>query len=66
MQSKAIWKSKTFWVNVLVLLSSLLPDVQSFLTANFGAEGAVAVIGALMGVLNLILRYLTVQAVRLR
>lgn len=31
---KTIWKSKTFWLQIVTLASALVPQVQSFLVEN--------------------------------
>lgn len=51
--------SKTLWVNVLILIGALIPDLQAFLVETFGAEGAVAALGTALAVINGLLRFLT-------
>lgn len=50
---RTILKSKTFWLNVLAMLSVLIPAVQQFIADN--PESAVAVLGAL----NVLVRFAT-------
>lgn len=50
---KSIFKSKTFWTQVLATASTLIPSVQEFLASN--PVEAVAVLGAL----NVVVRFFT-------
>ena len=59
---KTIWKSKTFWLQVVTLASALVPQVQTFIVANpvefaavlaavntlmrFATSGKVSLVGA--------------------
>ena len=60
---KVIWKSKTFWVNVVAVVAAL--------TGTFGIdlgldpETQVAVVGTIMGIVNIILRFVTTKSVGL-
>jgi len=55
--TKAIWSSKTIWVQALTLLSALIPAVQAWIAAN--PVEFVAVLAAV----NVIARFLTSGAV---
>lgn len=48
---KIIWKSKTFWVNVIVIAGALLTDVGGILST----EGTISIIA----IVNIILRLVT-------
>ena len=50
---KPIWRSKTFWLQVITLLSLVFPQVQDFISKN--PEQFVSVIAAL----NVIVRFAT-------
>lgn len=50
---KPIWRSKTFWLQVITLLSLVFPQVRDFISKN--PEQFVSVIAAL----NVIVRFLT-------
>jgi len=57
--AKPLWKSKTFWVNAVVLLISIMPGVQEFLQTLPGGEEIAARTVQLVVILNLVLRTLT-------
>ncbi len=60
---KHLFTSKTFWLNLIVLLSALLPPVRDFLVqVGLSAEWVVSAQAAL----NVGLRLLTKKPVRLR
>lgn len=61
METKPFWASKTLWVNAIALVAAV--------TGAFGMdlgldpETQTAVVGALMGVVNIVLRFMTKTAV---
>ena len=61
MENKPFWASKTLWVNAIAVLAAL--------TGAFGMdlgldpETQLAVVGAVMGVVNIVLRFLTKSTV---
>ena len=59
MNTKPIWQSKTFWVNLVGLVTVLLPvfNLPQVLDPEIAAS--------ILAVVNLVLRYLTVQPGRL-
>ena len=57
METKAFWRSKTFWVNTLTLLAALIPPVQDFLVTSFALSPEI-LISILAGV-NLVLRFIS-------
>lgn len=61
-RSKAIWKSKTFWLGVVALLIPLLEGVADLF--EMGGEAYAWVTGA-VGVLVILLRFVTRQPVTL-
>jgi Mg2+/citrate symporter len=56
-QIKAFWKSRTFWVNIL----SFIGGIVLMLSDYFSAGGVLSV----SAVVNLILRYLTKEGVKI-
>ncbi len=61
METKPFWASKTLWVNAVMLIAT----VSTAFGFNFGldAQTQVAVVGAVMGGVNLVLRFMTTSAV---
>lgn len=61
METKPFWASKTLWVNAIALVAAV--------TGAFGMdlgldpETQTAVVGALMGIVNIVLRFMTKTAV---
>lgn len=61
METKPFWASKTLWINAIALVAAV--------TGAFGMdlgldpETQTAVVGALMGVVNIVLRFMTKTAV---
>lgn len=61
METKPFWASKTLWVNAIALVAAV--------TGAFGIdlgldpETQTAIVGALMGVVNIVLRFMTKTAV---
>lgn len=57
------YQSKTFWVNLITLVSALLPPIRDFLSqVGLGTEWVVSALAAL----NLILRFLTNQPLKVK
>ena len=60
---KHFWQSKVFWANAVTLLAALLPPVRDFLVQmGWPTETVVA----LLAVVNIALRLLTNQPIRLK
>lgn len=58
---KKIWKSKTFWVNALTALAGVAAYFQTdVITDNPQAVGGIA---AAIGIINVILRFMTKEPV---
>lgn len=61
MESKPFWASKTLWVNAIALVAAV--------TGAFGMdlgldpETQTAIVGAVMSVVNIVLRFMTKSAV---
>ncbi|MBE9554863.1 MAG: hypothetical protein IMF05_15475 [Proteobacteria bacterium] len=61
METKPFWASKTLWVNAIALVAAV--------TGAFGMdlgldpETQTAIVGALMGIVNIVLRFMTKTAV---
>ena len=61
METKPFWTSKTLWVNALALVAAM--------TGAFGwdigldPEMQTAIVGAVMGMVNIVLRFITKSAV---
>lgn len=58
MDSKPFWASKTLWVNLVAVIAAL----SGVFGGDFGLddETQTAVVGAIMGVVNIVLRFMTV------
>jgi len=63
MNKKPFWTSKTFWVNVVMLVGSI--STMFGLDLGLNPETQVAVVGSIMTVVNLGLRIVTKQPVGL-
>lgn len=63
MNKKPFWTSKTFWVNVVMLVGSI--STMFGLDLGLNPETQVAVVGSIMTVVNLGLRIITKQPVGL-
>ncbi len=61
METKPFWASKTLWVNLIMLIATVGTTFGWDL--GLSAETQVAVVGAIMGVANLILRFMTSSAI---
>lgn len=63
METKIWWASKTLWVNVVALIAM----ITSAFGLNLGldAEMQVAIVGAIMAVVNIVLRFATKTPVTL-
>ena len=59
MNSKSVFLSKTFWVNILAMAAAL-GGVFHF---NLSADDQAMIVTGIMGVVNIILRFLTKQPV---
>ena len=60
MEPKPIWQSKTFWVNALTLVATVLGSITGILPP----EAAPYIVGV-QSVVNVILRFLTERPVTL-
>lgn len=59
MKTKAFWKSKTFWVNLVALAASVGASFGFELTADMQAS----IVGGVMAAVNIVLRFVTKDAV---
>lgn len=61
METKPFWASKTLWINAIMLIAT----VGTAFGFDFGldAQTQVAVVGGVMAVVNLVLRFMTKSAV---
>lgn len=59
--TKPFWQSKTFWVNVIAIIASI--TVAFGVDLGLDPETQVAVVGAIMGVINIGLRFVTTKAI---
>ena len=55
--TKPCWSSKTLWVNAIAVLAAILGAFS--IDIGLDAETQVMVVGAVMGVVNLVLRFMT-------
>jgi uncharacterized membrane protein len=62
MPSKPFWESKTFWVNLVLALIAILELATDALPLP---EGSGVWLVFIIGVLNIVLRFVTVQPVSL-
>lgn len=63
MQAKSVWKSKTFWVNMLVLAAGVVGYVGGHDVIQ-DYPTVVAISGAVVGAINIVLRLVTTQPVK--
>lgn len=61
MKKKRIWKSKTFWVNALTAIAGIAAYFQTDVVHD--NPEVVAGIGAAIGIINVILRFMTKEPV---
>ncbi len=61
MDTKPFWASKTMWVNVVALVASL--TVGFGIDLGFTAAVQAEIVGGVMAVVNIILRFMTNGAV---
>jgi len=61
MDTKPFWASKTLWVNAIATVAAILGAFG--LDFGLDAETQVMVVGAVMGVVNIVLRFVTKSAV---
>ncbi len=69
-KSKPIWESKTFWVNLIILVLSIFvlvdPELLSLVgLGEIGVEKVMGILLAVTAILNKILRFMTSSAVTL-
>ena len=56
---KSIFKSKTFWINLLMAAAVIVPELASIEALKIPIEAAASIVG----IVNVILRYLTKEGV---
>lgn len=56
MDSKPFWASKTIWINLIALVASLL---AAFGVADWDAELQASIVGVVMTIVNIVLRFVT-------
>jgi len=61
MDTKPFWASKTLWVNLIMLVATV--STAFGLDLGLDAETQVAVVGGVMGLVNVALRFITKTAV---
>ena len=62
MQEKPFWASKTIWANGLALVSSL--SLGFGLDVGLDPEAQAAILGGVMAIVNIALRFVTDSAVK--
>ncbi len=62
MESKSVFKSKTFWVNTVALIAS----IGGTMGFGFGPELQADVVAGIMAAVNIGLRFVTKQPVELK
>jgi hypothetical protein len=63
-QTKPIWASTTFWFNLIAGILTVIAPLQAQLVSMLGSSSkVVTVMGAIVAVGNIILRFKTVQPV---
>lgn len=63
MNKKSLWKSKTFWVNLLVLTAGVAGYIGGHDVVQQYPQ-VVAAAGAVVGAINIALRFVTTQPVK--
>ncbi|MDF0546235.1 hypothetical protein PX699_28155 [Sphingobium sp. H39-3-25] len=58
-ETKTLWQSRTFWVNAVAMIFSLLAAFKVALPEGLTQEEAVSMIMGVVGALNIALRVLT-------
>lgn len=61
METKAWFASKTLWVNVVAIAAALAGAFS--IDIGLDPEGQLAAVGVIMGVVNVILRFVTKSAI---
>lgn len=61
--SKPWYQSKTIWANLLAVVGLILAEAQGW---TFLPDGSAAYLVAALGIVNIVLRSITSQGVRLR
>lgn len=62
MEGKDFYKSKTFWANTIAIIVSLTGVFG--LDLNLDAESQTAIVGTIMGVVNIVLRFTTKEPIK--
>ena len=62
METKPFYASKTLWVNLVAVVAALAGAFGLDLGFELDAETQVTIVGAIMGVVNIILRFTTKSA----
>lgn len=61
MENKPFWASKTLWANAIAVVAAVTGGMSMDL--GLDPETQVAMVGAIMGVVNILLRFVTKSAV---
>ncbi len=61
METKPFWASKTLWANAVAVVAAIAGAMNTDL--GLDPETQVAVVGAVMGVVNILLRFTTKSAI---
>jgi hypothetical protein len=61
--TKPIYKSKTFWVNLIITIVAILTCLSDFSLIKDNPE-TVALIGTFIGALNIVLRCVTKEPIK--
>ena len=59
MESKKLWESKTFWVNVVAMIAMIVNATMLTAEGTPAVDLNPAVQGSILGVINLVLRLIT-------
>lgn len=57
--NKSIFKSKTFWIQILGIVAVVVPATSGFISENLGASGAA------WAIINVVLRLITKEKVQI-